>query len=131
MPIVTYSALRLGLFAVCVAVLYWIGLGSWLLVLVAAFAAWGISYVVLAKPRDKAALYIAERVERRKLSGRRFSENAEQDAAHEDAVVDAAEQRLASDAGEQRSAGDAAEQRSAGDAAEQRTARDPGTDGQD
>lgn len=87
----TYSALRLGLFAACLGLLYWAGLGGWLVVVVAAFAAWGVSYVVLAGPRDAAARYLAERAARRAASGQRFSRNAEADAAHEDAVVDAAD----------------------------------------
>lgn len=86
----TYSVLRLGLFAACLAALYWAGLGGWLLVVVAALGAWGVSYVVLARPRDAAALYLAARAARRAESGRRFSRGAEADAAHEDAVVDAA-----------------------------------------
>jgi len=90
MPIVTYSVLRLGLFGACLGVLYWAGLGGWLLVVVAAFAAWGVSYAVLAGPRDAAAVVLAERAERR-AAGRRFSPAVEADAAHEDAVVDAAE----------------------------------------
>lgn len=87
----TYSVLRLGLFGACLAVLYWAGLGGWLLVVVAAFAAWGVSYVVLAGLRDAAAVVLAQRAVRR-ADGRRFSEAVEADAAHEDAVVDAAEQ---------------------------------------
>ncbi|QTE29144.1 DUF4229 domain-containing protein [Pengzhenrongella sicca] len=88
MPIVTYSVLRLGLFAGCLALLYLVGVGGWLLVVGAAFLAWGISYAVLAGPRDRAALYLAERAARRR-SGRRFSRSVEQDAAVEDAIDDA------------------------------------------
>lgn len=88
MPIVTYSALRLALLAGCLAAGFWAGLGGWLLVVVAAFAAWGISYVVLAGPRDRAALYLADRASRRKASGQRFSRGVEADAAAEDAIVD-------------------------------------------
>ena len=90
MPIVTYSVLRLGLFAACLGLLFWAGLGGWLVVVVAAFAAWGISYVVLAGPRDRAALFLAARAARRAASGQRFSLAAEADAAHEDALMDAA-----------------------------------------
>lgn len=89
MPIVTYSILRLGLFAACLGALFWAGLGGWLLVVVAAVAAWGVSYVVLAGPRDAAAVALAGRAAKR-ASGHRFSAAAEADAAHEDAVVDAA-----------------------------------------
>ena len=58
-----------------------------------------MSYVVLAGPRDAAAVVLAERAERR-AAGRRFSPAVEADAAHEDAVVDAAE-RAAEHDGEQ------------------------------
>ncbi len=92
MPIVIYSLLRLGLFGLCVWLLWWIGLGSWLSVLLAAFLAWALSYVLLSGPRDRAALQIAERVQARavaRAAGHRFSPNAEEDAALEDAIVDA------------------------------------------
>lgn len=93
MPIVTYSVLRLGLFAACLALLFLLptGLGGWLLVVAAAFAAWAISYVALAGPRDRAALYLAERSARRAATGQRFSLAVEADAAVEDAIVDAAD----------------------------------------
>ena len=91
MPIVTYSVLRLALFGACLGALYWAGLGGWLLVVVAAFAAWGVSYVVLAGPRDAAAVVLAERAARR-AAGQRFSPSVEADAALEDALVDAAQE---------------------------------------
>ena len=61
-----------------------------LLLLVAVLAAWGLSYVLLAGPRDAAAAYLAQRVERRGREGRRFPGSAADDAAHEDALVDRA-----------------------------------------
>jgi hypothetical protein len=91
-PIVIYSLLRLGLFGLCVWLLWWVGLGSWLSVLLAAFLAWALSYVLLAGPRDRAALQIAERMQARaeaRAAGHRFSPNVEEDAALEDAIVDA------------------------------------------
>lgn len=88
-PILVYSVLRLGLFGICALLLVWAGMGSWLAVVLAAFLAWGLSYVLLAGPRDRAALQLAARAERR-AAGHRFSVNAEEDAAIEDAVVDAA-----------------------------------------
>ena len=91
MPLLTYSLLRLGLFAVCFAGLLLAGMGSWLAVLLAAFLAWGLSYVLLAKPRDAAALFIAERAERARARGGRpgLSAHAQEDADAEDAAVDA------------------------------------------
>lgn len=90
MPILVYSVLRLGLFGICAGLLVWAGMGSWLAVVMAAFLAWGLSYVLLAGPRDRAALQLAARAERR-AAGHRFSVKAEEDAAIEDAAVDAAE----------------------------------------
>jgi hypothetical protein len=87
--LVTYSALRLGLLAACFALGYWAGLRTWLLLFVATFAAWGLSYVLLAGPRDAAALFVAERAGRR-AAGERPHTPADDDAAHEDAVDDAA-----------------------------------------
>ena len=40
MPLVTYSLLRLGLFALALVGLWLAGMGSWLLVVVAALVAW-------------------------------------------------------------------------------------------
>ena len=87
-PIVVYSVLRLGLFGVCFAVLLLAGAGSWLAVVLAAFGAWGLSYVLLARPRDAAALALAERAERRR-QGHRFAPAIEADEAVEDAEADA------------------------------------------
>jgi hypothetical protein len=90
MPLVTYSALRLGLLAACFGLGYWAGLRTWLLLVVATFAAWGLSYVLLGGPRDAAALYLAQRAQQRAAGDRHFPGSAADDAAHEDAVVDAA-----------------------------------------
>ncbi|WP_298454599.1 DUF4229 domain-containing protein [uncultured Cellulomonas sp.] len=90
MPLVTYSALRITLLAACFGLGYWAGLRTWLLLVVATLAAWGLSYVLLAGPRDRAATYLAQRAEDRRVSGRRFSGSAESDAEHEDSVVDGA-----------------------------------------
>ena len=89
MPIVTYSALRFGLFGACFGLLVWAGLRGWPLVVGAALAAWAISYLVFAGPRTAAEQYLAERAARRSATGRRFSRGVEADAAAEDAVVDA------------------------------------------
>lgn len=90
MPLVTYSVLRLALFGVALLGLWAAGMGGWLLVVVAAFVAWALSYVVLARPRDAAALWLAGRAARRRTSGARFSAAVESDAAAEDAEADQA-----------------------------------------
>jgi hypothetical protein len=89
-PLVTYSALRLGLLAACFALGYWAGLRTWLLLGVAVLAAWALSYILLAGPRDAAARYLAERAERRRTGGRRFPGGSDDDAAVEDALDDRA-----------------------------------------
>lgn len=86
MPLFVYSALRLGLFALALVVLWAVGMRDWLLVLVAAVVAWALSYVFLAGPRDAAALWLSQRVEGRSA---RFSPGVEADAAAEDAEADA------------------------------------------
>ncbi len=90
MPLVVYSALRLLLLGLTLLVGWATGLGGWLLVVVAAFAAWALSYVLLARPRDAAALWLADRSERRRTSGARFSPGVEADALAEDAEARAA-----------------------------------------
>lgn len=90
MPVVLYSVLRLALLAVTLGGLWAAGLRGWLLVVVAAFAAWALSYVLLAGPRDGAALWLARRAERRRASGQRFTAGVEDDARAEDAEADAA-----------------------------------------
>ena len=90
MPLVTYSALRIALLAVCFGLGYRAGLRTWLLLLVATLVAWGLSYVLLGGPRDRAATYLAERAQSRRAGGQRFSASAEADAEHEDSVVDGA-----------------------------------------
>jgi uncharacterized protein DUF4229 len=85
-PFAIYSVLRLALLGACLGVLWLVGMRSWLVVVVAAFLAWGLSYVLLKGPRDAAALQIARRVERRATQARR----SQQDAAVEDAADDAA-----------------------------------------
>lgn len=87
MPIVTYSLLRLGLFAAALLALWFAGMGGWLLVLVAAVVAWALSYVFLGRQRTAAAVWIAER--RGAAPTRpRFSRGVEADAAAEDAEAD-------------------------------------------
>ncbi|WP_315095812.1 DUF4229 domain-containing protein [uncultured Cellulomonas sp.] len=91
MAFVVYSVLRLALLGLCLAVLWWAGLRGWLVVVVAAFLAWGLSYVLLSGPRDAAARQLAERAERRRAAGDRtvLGRRAQEDADVEDAADDA------------------------------------------
>jgi hypothetical protein len=86
-PFVVYSLQRLALFGVALVVLAWLRLGGWLLVVVAAVVAWAVSYLVLARSRDRAALWIAERVERRR-TGPRYGPGLTADEEAEDAEAD-------------------------------------------
>ena len=92
MPFVIYSVLRLALFAACLGLLWWAGLRSWLVAVVAAFLAWGLSYVLLSGPRDAAARQLAERAARRSEAGDRtvLGKRAQEDADLEDAADEAA-----------------------------------------
>lgn len=83
-----YTLWRVLLFVALLGVGYLVGLRSWLLVVVAAVVALAVSYLTLRGPRDAAAAWLAERAERRKATGERFSRKIEDDAAYEDAVVD-------------------------------------------
>lgn len=84
MPVVVYSLLRLLLFVVVTAGLWWAGMQSWLAPLVAAFLAWGLSYVLLRGPRDAAVRHLAARDEARRARGGQ-GERAQADADAEDA----------------------------------------------
>lgn len=86
MPLLVYSLLRLALFAVVTALLWWAGMRSWVAPLLGAFLAFGLSYVLLAGPRDAAALHLARRAEERRAG--RTSGRAADDAAAEDAALD-------------------------------------------
>lgn len=87
---VIYSVLRLAIFGVLLLLLTWAGMRGWLLVLVAALLAFLVSYLVLRKPREAAATYLADRAAHRARTGERFAREIEDDAAIEDAAVDAA-----------------------------------------
>jgi hypothetical protein len=84
MPVIIYSVLRLGLFALALVGLMLAGMGGWLLILVAALVAWAVSYALLGSRRDAAALWIAER---RAADRPRFGAGVEADAAAEDAAA--------------------------------------------
>ncbi|WP_448630285.1 DUF4229 domain-containing protein [Cellulomonas soli] len=97
MPVVRWSVIRLALFGACLAGLWWAGMQSWLAPVLAAFLAWGVSYVLLAGPRDAAARYLAERDAARRAEQQArgvqtlLPAHAQEDADLEDAAVDAAE----------------------------------------
>lgn len=88
MPLLVYSLLRLALVGVCWALLVWVGLNPWAAVVVAALVAWGLSYVALARPRDAAARWLADRAARRRGTSP-LSARALRDEADEDALVEA------------------------------------------
>ncbi len=137
MPFVVYSFQRLGLFAAALLALWSLRLGGWLLVVLAAFLAWAVSYLALTRSRDRAALWVAERVERRR-TGPRFSEAVDEDALVEDAEADAIGRAADPPGGRRRSEGQAEAQQDpvaelerpgpGQDGPEQHTAR-PGEDG--
>lgn len=107
MPLVVYSVERLALFAAALVGLYWLHLGGWLLVVLAALIAWALSYVLLARSRDAAALWLHDVIEGRRRG--RFARGLDADAAAEDA--EASEAVGGPGAG---SAGDADRRRDAG-----------------
>jgi hypothetical protein len=89
-PVVTYSLLRLALFAACLVALVLAGTGWLLGVVLAAVLAALLSYLLLAGPRDRAAGWLQARSEARG-DRPRLSRKASEDAAAEDAAVDAAD----------------------------------------
>lgn len=79
-----YTVLRLLLFAAALGVGYLVGLRSWLLLLVAVVVAFAVSYLVLAKQKDAAARWLAERAERRRAGREGMGRIIDEDAAAED-----------------------------------------------
>ncbi|SDG44211.1 Protein of unknown function [Sinosporangium album] len=60
-PVLVYTASRIGLFVVALGVLYLLGLRSWLILAVVAFAVSGLaSYVLLSKQRDAVSARIGK-----------------------------------------------------------------------
>ncbi|MCK9792716.1 DUF4229 domain-containing protein [Isoptericola sp. 4D.3] len=84
MPLVMYTVWRILLFVAALVLGYALGLGGWLLVLVAAVVAFAVSYLALSKPRDAAARWLAEKDQRRRGS----SAKRDVDSDFEDSVVD-------------------------------------------
>ncbi|WP_166845475.1 DUF4229 domain-containing protein [Isoptericola sp. BMS4] len=95
MPLVLYTLWRILIFVAALVLGYLAGLGSWLLVLVAAVVAFAVSYLALRGPRDAASLWLAERAERRR-AGRGARDV---DAEFEDAAVDGEPDGRRDDAG--------------------------------
>ncbi len=84
MALLIYSVLRIVLVVGAGAVLYLLGLRSWLLVLGAVLLGAGLSYVLLEVPRRRAA----ESMAARRADGDRFSKALAEEAADEDAEAD-------------------------------------------
>ncbi len=128
MPFLVYSLQRLGLFATALLALSALRLGGWLLVVLAAFLAWAVSYLALAGSRDRAALWVAARVERRR-TGPRFSAALDRDALEEDA--EAVAWAGGPSDGEADTEQDAVAELEHPGAGEDRTQQDPARPGQD
>ena len=90
MPFIIYSVLRLALIFVLGVVLYAVGVRDLLLPLLAIVLALMLSYLVLGKQREAAAVYLAGRKKTREATGERFSRAVTDDAAFEDDQVDTA-----------------------------------------
>ncbi|UZN02325.1 DUF4229 domain-containing protein [Cellulomonas sp. S1-8] len=86
MPVVVYSVLRLALFLAVTGVLWWAGMRSWLAPVLGALLAFALSYVLLTRQRDAAALHLATRAERRR-AGAGLGARARADADAEDAEI--------------------------------------------
>lgn len=84
MPLLTYTLLRLGFMFAVGVVLYLLGVRSWLLLALSILMGAGLSYVLLARPRQSAA----EDLERR-AGGRptRLERAVDADAEDEDAQL--------------------------------------------
>lgn len=89
MPVAVYSVLRLALLVAALVAGWAVGLRGWLVVVVATVVAWAVSYLVLNRQRSAAALWLAERAERRRSTGRRISADVDSDAHAEDAEAEA------------------------------------------
>lgn len=83
----TYSLLRLALFGAALGLLLLVGARGWLVPLVAAVIAFGLSYVIFARQRDAAGAWMAERAAHRQRRSR-LAQAVEQDEAEEDAVAE-------------------------------------------
>lgn len=83
-----YSVARLALLAACAVGLWLVGLHPVAAVVAGALVAWGVSYVVLSRPRDAAARYLAARAGRRRRGETTgLAARIRDDAAAEDAAA--------------------------------------------
>jgi hypothetical protein len=89
---VTYTVLRLALFAAALGLAYAVGVRGWLLAVVALVVSFAVSYLALPKQKDAAAAWLASRSERRATERTSTKESLDsriaEDAAAEDAVFD-------------------------------------------
>lgn len=88
MPFIIYSVLRLALIVVLGVLLYAVGVRDLLLPVLAIVLALMVSYLVLGRQREAAAVYLAGRKQKRDATGERFSPAVAADAAFEDGQVD-------------------------------------------
>ncbi|WP_402462162.1 DUF4229 domain-containing protein [Isoptericola aurantiacus] len=88
MPLVIYTVLRLVIFAGALGVGYLVGLRGLLLVLVGVVVAFAVAYLALPRQKDAAAVWIAERAQRRAQGKEGLNKVIDEDAAAEDAAVD-------------------------------------------
>jgi len=82
-----FSLFRLGLLAAALVVFRLLGARGILLVLLATGAALALSYTVLSRSREEAALWLASRAKGRRSRG--FGRGLAEDAAAEDAEAEA------------------------------------------
>ncbi|MDM7832233.1 DUF4229 domain-containing protein [Cellulomonas edaphi] len=87
MPVVTYTLLRLALFAAATAGAWWAGMHSWLAPLAGLVIGWLLGYLLLDKQRTRAAAFVQARSEGRPGRARTATEK---DAELEDELDEAA-----------------------------------------
>ena len=79
-PIVSFTVLRLALLAAVLAVLYAVGARGLLLLVLAAVISFGLSYVLLARPRAAVTRQIEQRASAR---GARATRKSDDEAAED------------------------------------------------
>lgn len=86
-PVVTYTLLRLALFAAATAGVWWAGMHSWLAPILGLVLGWLLGYLLLEKQRTRAATFIQERSQARPERARTATQK---DADLEDEIDEAA-----------------------------------------